>query len=213
MPQHTAVQRISSEGEHPRRSPRLQQLAFRLKEKSKLPPISCRSLPLAALASRPKLKPIQQQQQQRRQTEPRPHRIPKRRLRPLVLILRQTPRTDEEFFRQIFDSKGFHRGAGLNIIFPEEYEDPLKELNMPNTERVSSGQDSAYWKKYGKQASVVINGHRVECLRWCLCLVLRLSSVGIVEYLALHLPPTFLRFLPTAQSNWPSISTQRRSKS
>lgn len=166
MPQHKAVQRVSSEGEPARRSPRLQSLAFRSKEKSNSSLRPRRSPRLTALASCPKLKPIQQQQQQpRRQTEFRPHRDSKRRFQPMIRILRQTPRTDKEFFRQIFDSEGFHRGTGLNIVFPEEYENPLEELNTPDTERVSSGKGSAYWKKHGKQASVVINGRRVFCLR------------------------------------------------
>lgn len=167
MPQHKAVQRVSSEGEPlARRSPRLQSLTFRLKEKSNLSLRPHQSPRLTALTSRPKLKPIQQQQQQpRRQTESRPHRDSKRRFQPMVLILRQTPRTDKEFFRQISDSEGFHRGTGLNIVSAEEYEDPLEELNTPNTERVSSGKGSACWKKHGKQASVVINGRRLFCLR------------------------------------------------
>ena len=169
MPQHKVIQRIAGEDHPPRRSPRLQSLAFRLKEKSNLSPR--RSPRLAALTFRPKPKRIQQQQhhqrnqqQSRHQTESR-GRISKPRLKPLVLIPRQYSRTDEEYFHEIFDSQGIFRGTGLNILFPEEYEDPLKELKTMDADRVSSGRGSGHRKMYGQQASVMINGKQILCLR------------------------------------------------
>ena len=83
----------------------------------------------------------------------------------MVLVPRQSTRTDAEVLDETVDSEGCHRAAGLNIISPDEFQNPLRSVDRPDMERVSSGMESAYSKKHGKQASSVINGRRFFLLR------------------------------------------------